>query len=202
MAGGLPSNESSSCMEHNLPRFLKNYFLMALPALTDPNFRRSVTCISEHTEEGAVGLVVNYLREGLNAAMIFRELAIDHLESAERIPIYTGGPVHTHELFVLHTAPLEWEGSLIISDDLALSNSRSILEAIAQGDGPRAFIIALGCAGWGPGQLEWELGQNAWLTSPSSHDLIFDTPAELKWEKALRKLGIDPAALSETAGHA
>lgn len=175
---------------------------MALPSMVDPNFKRSVTCICEHTEEGAVGLVVNYLNEGLEAGMVFRQLAIECSESANRIPVFAGGPVHVQELFVLHSAPLEWGDSLVVGPDLALSNSRAILEAIAKGAGPHNFLIAMGCAGWAPDQLEWELNRNVWLTCPSSLDLIFETPVELRWEKALRKLGIDPAALSDTAGHA
>lgn len=175
---------------------------MALPSMVDPNFRRSLTCICEHTEEGAVGLVVNYLHEGLNAAMVFRELSIECRESAVQIPIYSGGPVHAQELFVLHSSPFEWGDTLVVGPDLALSNSREILQAIAQGVGPRFFIIAMGCAGWAPDQLEWELSQNVWLTGPCSMELIFETPVELKWEKAIRKIGIDPGALSDTAGHA
>ena len=175
---------------------------MAMPSLSDPNFRRSVTCISEHSEDGAVGIVINQIHADLNAKMIFDELGIPCIEGASTIPIHIGGPVHQNELFVLHTGVLAGEGSFRITDDLALSNSRSVLEAIAMDKGPRSYLITLGCAGWGPGQLEWELMQNAWLTMPCNQDLIFDVPIETRWEDAIRRLGIDPDLLTETAGNA
>ncbi len=175
---------------------------MAMPSLMDPNFHRSVTCISEHTDGGAVGIVINHLHEGINGKMIFEELDINHNPASETIPIYIGGPVHTNELFVLHGPPLEWNGTLVISHDLALSNSREILDAIAIGQGPQKYLIALGCAGWAPGQLEWELSQNAWLSMPCRNDVLFELPVETRWEEAIRHLGIDPQFLSDTAGHA
>jgi putative transcriptional regulator len=189
-------------MGNTIPTFLKGYFLMASPSLADPNFKRSVTCLSEHTQDGAVGIVINHLHEGLDAKAIFDELNIHSTPRAKKIPVYAGGPVHVNELFVLHSKPLEWEGSLVINDDLAMSNSHTILEAIANEQGPGSFIIALGCAGWGPGQLEWELTQNAWLTGLCNHEIMFKTPVEARWEFAIRELGIDPHALSDTAGHA
>lgn len=182
--------------------FLKGYFVIAMPSLADTNFSHTVTCISEHTAEGAVGIVVNKVHRELNARMIFEELDIACAPGAEQIPVHIGGPVHYNELFVLHSASPDWRGALEINEQLALSNSRAILEAIAQQRGPSSFIISLGCAGWGPGQLEWELRQNAWLTGPCSHDIIFRLPVEMRWEKAIKQLGIDPDLLSETAGHA
>lgn len=187
-------NESAS--------YLKGHFLMAMPTLMDPNFRKSVTCISEHTDEGAVGIVVNQVHEGLTAAEVFDELGISCQMQADSIPIHNGGPVHTNQLFVLHGAPLDWEGSLIINEHLAMSNSRDILESIARMKGPQAFLIALGCAGWGPGQLEWEVTQNAWLMAPCDLDIIFKVPIENRWENAIRNLGIDPGQLSDMAGNA
>jgi putative transcriptional regulator len=181
---------------------LKGYLLMAMPMLMDPNFRQSVTCISEHTDEGAVGVVVNRVYEGIEGRMIFEELEIECNAAAAALPIHIGGPVHTHELFVLHGPPLDWTDSLKINDALALSNSRAILEAIARGEGPRDFIITLGCAGWGPGQLEWEMSQNAWLVTPCSHDILFAIPPPERWESAIKRLGIDPQSLSGAAGHA
>ena len=184
------------------PTFLKGCFLMAMPMLADPNFEHSVTCLSEHTPQGAVGIVINHVQHGISGRMIFEELGMEFNADAEHIPIHIGGPVHSNELFVLHGPPLDWEDSLKITDDLALSNSRSILEAIASGKGPDSYLISLGCAGWGPGQLEWEMAQNAWLTSPCALDIIFKIPIEIRWEEAIRRLGIDPDLLSDTAGHA
>ena len=182
--------------------FLKGHFIIAMPSLADANFSHTVTCISEHTAEGAVGIVVNKVHRELKANMIFKELDIDYTVGAEQIPIHIGGPVHNDELFVLHSTSRDWRGGLEINDNLALSNSRAILEAIAKQEGPSAYIISLGCAGWGPGQLEWELSQNAWLTAECRPDIIFDLPVDMRWETAIRQLGIDPVLLSETAGHA
>lgn len=184
------------------PNFLKGHFLIAMPGLNDPNFIRSVTCISEHNSNGAVGIVINRVYKGLNAKLIFDELGIALRGDAEKIPIHIGGPVHHNELFVLHDVPLDWSGSLMINDHLALSNSREILEAIAQQRGPRAFVIALGCAGWAPGQLEQEMQQNSWLSTPCSNDIIFNMPVEKRWENAIKLMGIDPDLLTDTAGHA
>lgn len=181
---------------------LKGHFLMAMPSLSDPNFRRSVTCISEHTADGAVGIVINQIQGDLNAKMIFKELGIPCHDGSSFVPIHIGGPVHGNELFVLHAKPFDWNGFFMINDELALSNSRAVLEAIALDKGPGAFLIALGCAGWGPGQLEWELMQNAWLTLPCTHDLIFDLPVEDRWQCAIQRLGIDPDLMTETVGNA
>ncbi len=182
--------------------FLKGHFLMAMPTMADPNFKQSVTCIAEHGDEGALGIVINRLREPISGRDIFDELKIVYNDEGGRIAIHAGGPVHPNELFILHAAPLDWGGSLMITDNLALSNSRSILEAIAIGEGPRDFVISLGCAGWGPGQLEWEMAQNAWLSMVASHDIIFSLPIESRWDSAIRRLGIDPELISATAGHA
>ncbi len=175
---------------------------MAMPNLADPNFSRTVTCIYEHTEEGAVGIVVNRVHDRINAKMIFDELNIKSNAFAEQIPIHIGGPVHIDELFILHGAPLNWENTLIINEDLALSNSKGILEAIAMGQGPSSYIIALGCAGWGAGQLESEMMQNAWLNIPSVQDILFDMAVEVRWENAMKRLGVDPVLMAGTAGTA
>jgi putative transcriptional regulator len=133
---------------------------------------------------------------------IFEELKIEYSPGAEKIPIHTGGPVHIAEIFVLHGPPFDWEASLRITQNLALSNTRDILESIALGKGPDSYILVLGCAGWGPGQLEAEIKQNAWLTVPVFEENIFEITVEDRWEKAVRKMGIDPALLSDAAGHA
>jgi putative transcriptional regulator len=181
---------------------LKGHFLMAMPSLADPNFKRSVTCISEHTPDGAVGIVINRIHEHLDSKAIFKELDIEAISEAERSPLHIGGPVHSNVVFVLHGPPLAWGDSLEIDEGLALSNSRAILEAIAKGEGPNHFIISLGCAGWGPEQLEWELAQNAWLTLPNDHDILFRMSVEDRWQSAMQKLGVDPDLISEIAGNA
>jgi len=156
----------------------------------------------EHNSQGAMGLVVNRVHYALTAKDIFEELKIDYAAEAQSIPIHIGGPVHITELFVLHGPPFDWEACMKITPTLAMSNTKDIIESIAAGNGPDSFIITLGCAGWGPGQLEAEIKQNAWLTYPVFEENIFKMPVETRWEEAVKKLGIDPALLSSKAGHA
>lgn len=189
-------------MDDNLPDSLKGNFLLAMPALSDPNFYRTVTCMSEHNADGALGIVINRMTSYLTGKDIFDELDIEYLPGAELIPVYIGGPVHTGEIFILHSEPFVWRGCFMITRHLAMSNTIDILKAIASGKGPLSYIIALGCAGWGPGQLEAEIRDNSWLTCSVSEDIIFKLPAEIRWEETVKKMGIDPALLSSTAGHA
>jgi len=189
-------------MEKKYPASLKGQFLMAMPGLMDPNFFQTVTCISEHTEAGAVGIVVNRVHPSLSAKNIFKELNIDSIPESESIPVHIGGPVHIGEIFILHGPPFDWQGCLMITDFLAMSNTIDIVEAIAKGRGPESYIITLGCAGWGHGQLESEIMQNAWLTCPIIKEIIFDIPVDVRWEGAVKKMGINPTLLSDKAGHA
>lgn len=189
-------------MENQSPASFKGQFLMAMPLLMDQNFYQTVTCICEYTPAGALGIVINRVHPTLSGKNIFDELEMEYVSEAASIPIHIGGPVHIGEIFVLHGPPFDWEGCLMITPSLAMSNTRDILEKVATGHGPESYIIALGCAGWGPGQLESEIKQNAWLTSPIFEDIIFEMPVETRWEGALKKMGIDPALLLDTAGHA
>jgi putative transcriptional regulator len=188
-------------VEHS-PGSLKGQFLLAMPGLVDPNFHQTVTCICEHNEGGAMGIIVNRVHHTLTAQDIFEELTIEQTPDADSIPVHLGGPVHIGEIFVLHGPPFNWEASLMITPSLAMSNTRDILEAVAMDRGPQAFIISLGCAGWGPGQLESEIKENAWLNHPIFEENIFDMPIETRWDEAVKKMGIDPILLSNTAGHA
>jgi putative transcriptional regulator len=181
---------------------LKGHFLLAMPSLIDPNFHQTISCICEHNENGAMGIIINRVHHMLTAKDIFEELKIKYTPAAQSIPVHLGGPVHVGEIFVLHGPPFNWEASLMITPSLAMSNTRDILEAVAAGKGPRDFIITLGCAGWGPGQLEYEIKENAWLNHPIFEENIFDMPIEARWEEAVKKMGIDPALLSNKAGHA
>lgn len=189
-------------MENNPPDSFKGQFLMAMPLLIDQNFYQTVTCICEYTPAGTVGIVVNRVHPALTVKDIFDELGMGFIPGVESIPIHIGGPVHISEIFVLHGPPFGWEGCLMITPTLALSNTRDILESVAMGRGPNSFIIALGCAGWGPGQLESEIKENAWLTAPVFEDIIFDMPIEKRWEASLKKIGVDPALILNTSGHA
>jgi len=184
------------------PGSLKGYFLIAMPGLMDINFQKTVTLISEHTAEGAVGIVINQIHAELKTKNIFQELGIGFVDQVGHIPIHIGGPVHVNEVFILHGPPLEWGESLLITPELALSNTKTILEAIADRKGPDSYIISLGCAGWGPGQLEYEIKENVWLTTPYTRDITFELPMEDRWEESMKRIGIDPTLLSGSAGHA
>ncbi|MCU0558904.1 MAG: YqgE/AlgH family protein [Desulfobacterales bacterium] len=184
------------------PESLKGHFLMAMPGLTDPNFSLTVTCLCEHSAQGAMGIVINRRHELLSGKDLFEELDIACGPNAGQIPVHIGGPVHAGEIFILHGQPFGWEGSLMVTPTLALSNTRDILEALALGRGPTSFLISLGCAGWGPGQLEMEIRDNAWLTHPVFDEAIFALPLAARWEEAVRRIGVSPAMLSGTAGNA
>jgi putative transcriptional regulator len=181
---------------------LKGQFLMAMPGMADPNFLQTVTCLCEHNDNGAMGLIINRHHPTLTAGDIFDELNIPCSQDAESIPIFIGGPVHMDELFILHGPPFDWDACLNITPGVGLSNTPDIFEAIAGGAGPQAHLICLGCAGWGPGQLEHEIKQNAWLTAPIFEKNIFEVPIDDRWQEAMRNMGIDPALLSDAAGHA
>ncbi|MGB5986889.1 MAG: YqgE/AlgH family protein [Desulfobacterales bacterium] len=180
----------------------KGHFLLAMPGLKDPNFNQTVTCLCEHTSQGAFGLVVNRHFPSLLLSNVFEELKIEFQPEVGQGPVYIGGPVRMDEIFVLHGPPLTWKGTLGITPQLAITNTKDILKAIAQGEGPSDFLLTLGCAGWGPGQLESEVLDNAWLNQPADPAIIFRTPIDARWERAIKNLGIDPHALSQTAGHA
>jgi len=189
-------------MEQQNTDSLKGQFLISMPGLLDPNFFQTVTCISEHTAQGAVGIVINRVHSLVSMKDIFEELDLPFKQGADSIPVHIGGPVHSDELFILHGPPFGWEGCFVINPSLGMSNTVDILEAIAKGRGPESFIVALGCAGWGPDQLETEIKQNAWLTGPIFPDIIFNVPFEGRWEASMKRLGVDPHLLSNVAGHA
>uniref|UniRef100_A0A7C4VRF3 UPF0301 protein ENS29_14155 n=1 Tax=Desulfatirhabdium butyrativorans TaxID=340467 RepID=A0A7C4VRF3_9BACT len=181
---------------------LKGHFLIAMPGLQDPNFFQTVVLVCEHNADGALGVVVNRVHPSLRAAEIFSEIEIPCTENIGDRPIHIGGPVHQGGLFVLHGPPFGWEGTLVVNETLALSNTTDLVRAIGQEQGPRDFLILLGCAGWGAGQLESELLENTWLTNEADVELIFEEIPEKQWEEAIRRMGIDPMLLSSSAGHA
>lgn len=164
---------------------MKGHFLLAIPGLPDPNFAQTVTCMCEHNESGALGFIVNKVHPLLTGRELFEDLDIECSSEVDKMDVYMGGPVQPSGVFVLHGPPFDWTESLKVTDNLALSNSRDILEAIAAQKGPKMSMIMLGCAGWGPLQLDNELSDSAWLTCPISEELIFSTPTELKYEKAM-----------------
>ena len=182
--------------------YLTNHLLIAMPTLADQNFSRAVTYLCEHNEDGALGIIIN--RPGdITLEEILRQMNIetDDPQIAGR-RAYQGGPVSPERGFVLHGDDSQWEATLRVTPDTAISSSRDILEAIAAGRGPRDYLVALGYAGWGAGQLDDEMRDNAWLSVPAQHDVLFHTPDTQRWQAATQLLGIDPARLSGDAGHA
>ncbi|MBI3545408.1 MAG: YqgE/AlgH family protein [Gammaproteobacteria bacterium] len=181
---------------------LTNHFLIAMPSLADPNFARSVTLICEHSHEGAMGIVINR-RTDLHLRDVLQQLGIDAEKSFNtESAVYLGGPVQNNRGFVLHEPIGAWDSTLLVTETLAVSTSRDILEAIAQNRGPKKFLVALGYAGWGAGQLEREITQNSWLSGPASHEILFDVAVEQRWKAAAQLVGVDLATLSAEAGHA
>jgi putative transcriptional regulator len=183
---------------------LTNHFLIAMPNMVDPYFAKSLTFICEHNEQGALGVVVNRPTE-MTLGVLFEQIEIP-LNNAElaRLPVYFGGPVQVDRGFVLHRPVGGWQSTLPINGEIGLTTSKDILQALSQGEGPTLgnILVSLGYAGWAPGQLEQELKQNAWLTVKADPSVIFDVTASERLEAAMSLLGIDPASLSEEAGHA
>jgi len=182
--------------------YLNNQFLIAMPALEDPNFAQTVTLICEHSERGALGIVINRTLP-MTLGEVFEQLGLD--ASRSRVndqPVLQGGPVQTERGFVLHSPTGKWESSLPFSERMHLTTSRDILDALAAGEGPASAVIALGYAGWDAGQLEEEMARNAWLTVPADERVVFATPVDQRWQAAARLLGIDLFTLSSDAGHA
>jgi putative transcriptional regulator len=181
---------------------LTNQLLIAMPSLEDPNFSRTVTYICEHGEHGAMGIVLNR-PTNLRLADVLQHMEIDGASDAAGGQIvYLGGPVEEERGFVLHTPATQWDSTLAITAEISITTSRDILEAMARDRGPRRTLVALGYAGWGAGQLEQEIQQNAWLSGPADSSILFELPAEERWEAAARLLGVDVHLLSSEAGHA
>ncbi len=190
--------------------YLDGQFLLAMPGMADTRFSRSVVYICAHSPDGAMGLIINQPARKITFSDLLLQLnliAADELirlpTPAEKLPVLKGGPVETGRGFVLHTADFFIDHSTLPIDDcVSLTATVDILRAIAKGDGPRKAMLALGYAGWSPGQLEEEIQQNGWLNVPADPGLLFDGDLEGKYGRALKLLGIDPARLSGEAGHA
>ncbi len=186
---------------HSAELDLSNQFLIAMPTLGDSNFAGTVIYVCEHTAEGALGLVINRPTDLTLGSLFERiDLSLEIAPLKER-PVFYGGPVQTDRGFVLHAPIGEYTSSIRVGE-LALTTSRDILQAVADGDGPEHMLITLGYAGWGAGQLEAELGENAWLSVSADPRVIFDTPPTERYPAALALLGIDPIMLTDGAGHA
>jgi putative transcriptional regulator len=176
--------------------------LVAMPQMRDSRFERSVIYMCAHSAEGAMGLVLNKLFDQISFPDLLDQLNIKTGPRTKQILVHFGGPVESGRGFVLHSDDYVRDGTLTITDGFALTATIDILRAIADGEGPRSSLLALGYAGWGPGQLESEIQQNGWLTVPADPALVFEGDLEAKWVRALAKLGVQPSALSGEAGHA
>jgi putative transcriptional regulator len=182
--------------------YLSGQLLIAMPGMQDPRFAGTVICLVAHSPEGAMGIVVNKPIDGLSFDQLLGQLGLEPMPPQRRIRMLQGGPVDGGRGFVLHTPDWSTDASLAVTKDLAMTASVDILKAIAGGGGPRRGVLALGYAGWGPGQLEEEIQRNAWLCVDPDEALLFDDSDGGKWRQAMAKLKIDPLLLSGTAGHA
>ncbi|MEW6165686.1 MAG: YqgE/AlgH family protein [Pseudomonadota bacterium] len=185
---------------------LANHFLIAMPAMTDPNFSRTLTFLCEHNAEGALGIIINRPLD-ISLGALFERVSMplapgENQEKYNDLPVFFGGPVQTDRGFVLHRPVGQWQSTLHVGADVGLTSSRDILQAMSDEGQPSDVLVSLGYAGWAAGQLEWELSQNAWLTVAADPEIIFAMPAEERLPAAMQLLGIDFANLSEVAGHA
>ncbi|WP_417729523.1 YqgE/AlgH family protein [Roseovarius sp.] len=182
---------------------LTGKLLIAMPGMGDPRFAHSVVLMCAHSPDGAMGLIINKPTQDLRMRDLLEQLSIQASQQIGNRPVHFGGPVEHGRGFVLHdrgyTSAIS---SLDVNDDFAMTATLDILEDLARGNGPERALLALGYAGWGPGQLEAELAENGWLTCDADFKLVFDTPDPAKWEAALAHLGVSPLMLSPEAGHA
>jgi len=182
--------------------YLTGQLLVAMPQMRDPRFARSVIYICAHSADGAMGLVVNRRVGSITFDDLLQQLNIGPNKRNDEIRIHFGGPVEQGRGFVLHSSDYLQSGSLRVDDQVALTATLDILKEMAAGGGPRRSLLALGYAGWGPGQLDAEIQANGWLSVSSDEDLVFDADLEHKWQRAIGKIGIDFSQLSSDAGHA
>jgi putative transcriptional regulator len=183
-------------------RHLTGQLLVAMPGMADPRFARSVVFLCAHSPEGAMGIVVNRRLDNVSFADIAGQVGIDPDEIAAELPVHFGGPVEPARGFVLHSADHVSESSLVVDGRFALTATIEMLKTVARGEGPKHRLLALGYAGWAPGQLDAEIQANGWLVVPADPELVFSSDNDGKWTRALRKIGIDPSLLSTHMGHA
>ena len=181
---------------------LSQQLLIALPSLSDPDFSRTVLLVCQHDDNGAMGIVVNRASE-FSLGELFDQIGVEGGEEALRSrPVLAGGPVHAERGFVLHDGDHAWDSSIRLPGGLSLTTSRDVLEAMARGEGPALSLVALGCAGWGGGQLEQEIAENSWMTAPADPDLLFSQPLEQRWQAAAGLVGVNLAQMTHYSGRA
>jgi putative transcriptional regulator len=181
---------------------LANHLLIAMPALADGNFAQTVTLVCEHSDRGALGIVLNKPL-GMRLAEVMTQMKLEpsDIRIGEQ-PVLRGGPVHSDRGFVLHRPGGQWDSTHRISEQVQVTTSRDVLAAIARGEGPQSAFVALGYAGWEAGQLEREILENTWLSVPLDDRIVFDLPFEERWQAAWQLLGVDSSRVSFVAGHA
>lgn len=181
---------------------LTDHFLIAMPTLEDPYFSNALVYVCEHSENGAMGVIVNRPID-MDLAGLFEKIDLKlEAEALSRLPVYFGGPVQLDRGFVLHRPPGKWQSTLHVNAEVGLTSSRDILAAVAGEGQPTDILVTLGYSGWDAGQLEDELAQNSWLTVPARADILFDLPPEERLPAAMQKLGVSFSQLSDIAGHA
>ena len=180
---------------------LTGHFLIAMPSLNDGLFNQAVTYVCEHDESGSFGVIINQLTN-ISLKQIISEVKIESGDYEEEQTVYLGGPVDQGRGFILHRPAGNWSSSLEVKNDVALTTSKDILQAIANNKGPKDCIVALGYAGWSAGQLEQEIASNTWLSCPADEQIIFNTPVEERWKAAASLIGVDLSLLSNDTGHA
>ncbi len=182
--------------------YLSGQLLIAMPGMKDPRFTRAVVYLCAHNADGAMGIIVNRRFDGLNFSDLLAQLDIALTPGALDVPIHFGGPVESSRGFVLHSGDYTHPTSMFVSEGVMLSATVDVLKVIADGSGPRKSLLALGYAGWGPGQLDFEIRENVWLNAPANATFVFDHPLSGKWEASIQSLGINFGALSGDVGHA
>ena len=182
--------------------YLTGQFLIAMPTMGDPRFERTVIYMCAHSADGAMGLVVNRVASEIDFPELLNQLEIETDGIKNPIPVLTGGPVETGRGFVLHSMDYSQDSTLKVTDEVGLTATVDILRAIAEGEGPAKSLLTLGYAGWSSGQLDNEIQANGWLNVSSDTSILFDEDLNSKWDRAVRKVGIDPSFLSAEAGHA
>ena len=182
--------------------YFTGQLLIAMPGMQDERFYKTVIYLCAHTDDGAMGLVLNQVIKGLSFPGLLEQLGIDGGVSDRSVPIHFGGPVESGRGFVLHSNEYQQDSTLEVDGVISLTATVDVLKAIARGRGPKHSLLALGYAGWGPGQLDDEIRANGWLQAPADMDLIFDDAQVDKWERSIAKIGIDPGMLSDEVGHA
>lgn len=182
--------------------YLEGQLLLAMPGIGDPRFERAVILLCQHSPEGAMGLIINRPFQRLSVGELLQQLEVEPGEEYDNTLVHAGGPVEPSRGFVVHSNEYEQPSTLKITDQISLTATLDILRDMAQHRGPKRSLVALGYAGWSPGQLDKELTRHGWLSCPASEAIVFDAPMDQKWSRAMSSIGIDVRMLSGEAGHA